>query len=345
MTLIPLTSESEIRQARETMLATLQRGCSRIIKRITWPSGGGEYSVHWNPRERFWFSSDYDGPHRWVTFFGTEDPAATTRALNIVCEINPPKQGVDRQCAGMFVRDPEGHIYFTHSGKVGGTHARIRKSVFLSRYRGGLGTVSHNGTAFQVVVIGRIDVDNFVADVSNFIREVKRLKITLSEEIAHGGSNGVLPHTSSDPEFNPEFAGRRRRFSVQSEIEALCTHGRVVNALADALRHLGFNFGNDRRDLFVPAQNGHPGFLFEAKTDLSTTSIYQAIGQLLYHAAARTQSPHLVLVAPASPSERTRHVLEHLGISVLVYDWQEQRPSFRSLTDILRPSVPESARP
>src|SRR2546426_6326116 len=48
-----------------------------------------------------------------------------------------PKEGINRRCAGLFVRDDDdGAIYFTHSGKVGGGREGVGKSAFLSNYRG-----------------------------------------------------------------------------------------------------------------------------------------------------------------------------------------------------------------
>lgn len=44
---------------------------------------------------------------RWVLFFGSDDPASL-RMVGINCEINSPKSGINRRCAGLFVRDAEG---------------------------------------------------------------------------------------------------------------------------------------------------------------------------------------------------------------------------------------------
>lgn len=123
---------------------------------------------------------------------------------------------------------------------------------------------------------------------------------------------------------------------MPSDIEGRCDHGVIVNALADALHQLGVQVANDQnRDLYVPGENGWMKSLFEAKTDVSTSTVYQAIGQLLYHSATQSPRPPLVMVLPADPDQATRRVLQTLSISVLVFDWQDQRPHFQNLPQVI----------
>jgi hypothetical protein len=76
-------------------------------------------------------------------------------------------------------------------------------------------------------------------------------------------------------------------------------------------------------------------FLFEAKTDVTTSTVYQAIGQLLYHSATQTPPPTLVMVLPAPPDATTSRVLDRLGVKVLVFTWESQQPTFCSLSEIV----------
>jgi hypothetical protein len=256
--------------------------------------------------------------------------------MNIVCEINPPKASIDRRCAGLFVRDADGVIYVTHSGKIGGGRKGIGKSAFLSNYRGARETVGWpDGSDSEVIVIGRIDGARLAAQVADFIREVQRFKAS----VAGGGKPTVDQEPRStepvEPQFSKEFSGTRRGYRVSSKIEAHCDHGVIVNALVSALQKLGgFAVANDRnRDLYIHGRGGEMKVLFEVKTDVTSGTIYQAIGQLLYHSAVQTPPPALVMVLPTAPQLATGRVFEQLGINVLVFGWKDRRPTFSNLSE------------
>ncbi len=319
------------------MLATLRRGCRTYRRSIGWQGGSGEYDVEWNPHNGFGFQanpSPYDG--RWIIWFGNDDPVGA-RMLNIVCEVNPPDDGINRRCAGLFVSDTASAVYLTHSGKIGGGRKGIGKSAFLSHYRGARETVAWpDGNETEVIVIGRVDGDRLVAQVANFIHEVQRFKTAA----AGGGESPKSAEQQSappaEPQFNQEFSGQRRGYRVPSEIESRCDHGLIINALANALQAVGLAVANDQnRDLYVPSRNGRVQTLFEAKADITTSTIYQAIGQLLYHSATQTPSPTLVMVLPGTPDATTKRVLERLQIKVLTFDWQDQQPAFRNLSEVV----------
>ncbi len=72
-------------------------------------------------------------------------------------------------------------------------------------------------------------------------------------------------------------------------------------------------------------------FLFEAKTDLSTSNIYGAIGQLMFHGASEDPSPRKILVVPENPDSQTGSILRRLGIEVLQYVWESGEPAFPGL--------------
>lgn len=78
--------------------------------------------------------------------------------------------------------------------------------------------------------------------------------------------------------------------------------------------------------------------LFEAKTELVTSTVYQGIGQLLYRSANQNPRPTLVFVIPGSADSRTASVLDCLGIHVLSFEWNENRPIFSNLDEILNMS-------
>ena len=69
----------------------------------------------------------------------------------------------------------------------------------------------------------------------------------------------------------------------------------------------------------------------EVKTDQNTTSLYQAVGQVMLHAALRYGAPHRILVLPGAVTAQTASRLKRLGISVLRYEWKGEKPAFVGL--------------
>jgi hypothetical protein len=341
MSLIPLISPAEIAAAHTTIVSNLRRGCVQYRRVLGWPGGNLECDLDWNSRARFWFSANpFPDNHRWLTFFGGDDPA-DRRMLGIIFEANFPKGTIDRRCAGVFVRDDsDGSTYFAHSGKIGGGRKGIGKSAFLSQYRSCREEVTwskHDRS--EVIVIGRIDSEHLPAQVASFMHEVQRFKAGVSGK---GNAANEPPAPLLPPqEFTPEFSGQRQPYQFASTIESRCDHGAIVNTLARVLEESGLVIGNDAsRDLYVSNGHGRMKILFEAKTAVTTSTIYQAIGQLIYHSSAEKPPPKLVMVLPEAPDGRTRGVLEKLGIAVLRVGWQSGVPNFENLGEILAPEKP-----
>ena len=148
----------------------------------------------------------------------------------------------------------------------------------------------------------------------------------------------LFPERTSNklPSFSPEFSGHKS-YATRGQIESDSVHGIVMSALAANLRKLHVSFANDRpRDLYVFSPNLRMSALFEAKTETSTTSIYQGIGQLMFNGAAESPPPKRVLVLPNAPNSRTRAALMRLGISVLYYRWKRNVPTFEGIHELFR---------
>lgn len=334
--LTPLTSPKEIKQACATMLSTLKRDCTTHRRWLGWQGGKGEYDLNWNAREGFWICADaFPDKDRWIFLFGIDDPGGD-EFTRLVCEINPPKAGINRRCAGLFARDADGAVWLTHSGKIGGGRKGIGKSAFLPTYRGARALVAwEDKPESEVIVIGRVDSEKFARHIANFVREVERFKTR--------AVSGDEPETTSEAssafgeeQFNPEFFGKRLAYQASAEIEAHCDHGIIINVLAEIMKEKGFNVANDRnRDLYAYTLANQMQILFEAKTDLTTSSIYQAVGQLLFHSVSQSPLPVCVLVVPALPSAEVRKILNKLQIRTLVFDWANQKPTFRDLAEVI----------
>ena len=183
----------------------------------------------------------------------------------------------------------------------------------------------------EVICLGRVDDRRLPMRISHFVHEVSRIK----KQIKDGTAEPITESKS----FHPEFSGRRRSYSLDATIESYANHGIVIDALANELCKAGHTPCNDRfRDIFV-VDNRHDrmSVLFEVKTNISTTDVYQAIGQLMFHGRARRRRVKLVVVVPNKPKKDTKDRFRSLDIEILRYRWENGKPMFqpRKLREIL----------
>ncbi len=312
------------------MAERLKADTQAFDRKIGYHGGYVEHKIYWHDRLGFWclFDPEYVETRYWCCF-GTVDPEDEPM-LSITVEINSPYEGVNRRIGGVFVRDEEGRVYVAHSGKVGGGRPRIGKKAFWEFYGDEQSEAVEwpDGQESQVIVIGHIDGEHLPSHVARFVYEVERFKAAATRGEAAPRRERLRRI------FTPEFEGTRRGYTPSGEIEARCDHGAVVNGLHEALKEAGHEAVNDRRDLYIVA-DGTVTHLFEVKVDLSTTSLYQGVGQLMLHGAARDSTPRRILVLPGRPARATRRALDGLGIAVLVFEWEEGRPVFPRLDEVL----------
>jgi len=113
------------------------------------------------------------------------------------------------------------------------------------------------------------------------------------------------------------------------KIEAECDHGLVVTELEQQLRLMEFVAGNRHpMDLYVLDSKGQITFLFEVKTDSTSTSCYEAAGQLLFYSAKLAKKPRLVAVFPDSLNKEFIDTFEEIGLQTLTYRWIKNKPYF-----------------
>lgn len=327
----PLVEPREIRGAFGTLAKRMQQGGQPYKRRLGHQGGYNEGTIHWHARHGFWCHCDprYIPTRNWCCF-GTANPEKVSM-VSITCEVNPPHKGFDRRVAGVFVRDKAGHVYLAHSGKIAGGRPGIGKQAFWDFY--GLENAETvewpDGQTSTVAVIGRIDGERLLEHVASFVQKVQQFKDT-------AGDRGPMTREARlRGYFLPEFEGKRRGYAPASVVEAKRDHGLVVNRLYEVLRAAGHEAVNDRpRDLCI-LKRGRVTHLLEVKTDTSTTSLYQGIGQLMLHGAAVDPVPKRILVLPDQPKGATRQALDRLGVAVLVFDWNGGRPVFPHLDDVL----------
>ncbi len=116
------------------------------------------------------------------------------------------------------------------------------------------------------------------------------------------------------------------------EVEADCDHGLIVNDLSSTLKRLGMRPMNNRNiDLYVLNRNGKTTSIFEVKTNISLTSLYSAVGQLLLNSAGIVKRPQLILTIPERPSKMVQKNLNKLGIKTLLFKWRGDKAVFNGL--------------
>jgi hypothetical protein len=296
--LSPITDKVECKRSFAALKSYLIDGAAKFRRVIGWPSGHDEFTVYWHQKAEFWVAFGVGELSRYWCAYGTTDPTDTHRSLEITCEINPPRSGVDRRCGGVFLADAGGNVYLGHSGKIGGGRKGIGKSAFLDSYGGRPQPVEWpDGASAEVIVFGRIGKPAFLENIGAYLRAVRDFKADTTKP-----TQARIVKKNPDLLFTPEFSGTRKKYTVTDAIESECDHGRVVNALHAELTAMGIESYTTRKiDLFIVDEKETITHLIEVKTAQNTTSLYQAAGQVMLHGALEKSQPRRIVVLPANP--------------------------------------------
>ena len=322
-------------RAFEEMKRALRKRGKRYRSIVGWRGGQDKVEVIWMKEEGIWSCLKPIETRYWCGF-GLDNPKSLSR-LNIAVEINPPLEGVNLRNGGMFALDEAGEVHLCHTGAIGGGGEGVGMAAFWERYRGNSETVHipTRNRSIPVVDLGPVTSKMFPSRIALFTQEVARIKKGISD----GDPIQTFPDVGG---FTPEFSGKRSGYSPKKSIEAMANHGLVVNALAAAIIKAGHEIGNDQqRDMFIVHRGKEKKrgtarlTLFEVKTDVSSTSIYQGVGQLMMNGLARESQTNLILVVPGEPTPETEDGLKKLGIDILSYKWSGNKPKFTNLDDVL----------
>lgn len=334
MNLQLITEKTEIESYLKNMKTLLTIGFKTFQRNIGYRGGNREETVYWNNKFKFWWlhNPDVIESSHWFCF-GIENPE-NSKMLSITVEINLPKVGINRKIAGSFLKDNAGNVFITHSGRIGGGRKGITKEAFLEYYGEEQIAEYYNNKESRAIVISSLKSNDLVANISGFVHEVYRIKDILNN-VANKG--GVSNKKQASLNFTPEFEGHRHSYALAIDIEAQCHHGTVVNQLYERLKENDFTILSDKQiDIYIQNNKELITHIFEVKTALSTTAIYQAIGQLMFHSANQRPIPKRIFVTPAQPNKLTQDILNHLGIFVLVYDWNNGQVIFQNLNHFCR---------
>lgn len=323
MTLMPLTDRGEITSVIASLrYALLDHASAREGATIGWPGGSRRLTVYWR-RERFWLQfSDDKSTH--LLLCGTDNPAKATN-LAITCEINTPREGVNRKCAGALLRDIGGQVYLAHSGRIGG--AGIAPEAFARGYAGANWQAVQwpDDSRSEMHVIAPLDSPRLMVQLAYFVHEVRRLKSALRA----GDANGpLLP----EPRFRPELARARRPARKIGPIEAQCDRGLILGALHDALIAEGWRVAASGAPDLCTQDRGRVRHAFAIQAHAAPRDLASAAGMLLLSTAALKPVPRRILVHPGKLPTGLAPTLAAGGIQTLSYAWSAGRPVFAGLS-------------
>lgn len=320
--LTAITDKGTIGKAMRSFKAGITRNTEPRRQNVGWQGGGTDCTIQWDQKREMWSLFEPNRTeNRYWNCFGLGEPG-NGGSLSIDCEINFPHEGVNRRVAGVFAQDENGTVYATHSGKIGGGRPGIGKEAFSSSYRGREQWCDivwpATSEVTSAIVIGAVDDPVISNLVAHFVHEVHRFK-----EVASGRKKRVSNEMAVG--FTPEFIGERSEYRFQGSIRSQSRHGIVVQRLYDTVvaacpSYGRWDVGNNRMlDLYL-LRNHKLATLFEVKTDMCTSSVYSALGQLMLHGAVEG-SPSRIMVLPGRPGRESSFRLKRLGVPVLRYRW------------------------
>jgi len=282
--------------------------------------------VWWSDTLGLWFFPGKGEEKRYWNAFGTDRPKPDA-ALSITCEINFPKEGIDRRIGGAFATDGKGRVFVVHRGKLGGGRKGIGKALFEKQYRGVWAEMDDGGEEASVAVVGLLASPRFPRQLAQFVGKIERIK------------DMAVPSTQTEMGFEDlrlreELLGMRHGESFR-DMAGECDHGLIVRDLAEALKRRRCKYGNDGlRDLMALDSEGM-ATIFQVKTDNLFKSLQEGATQLLVNSLLSTRPPHLVLVLPNLPDVATAQKLHRLNIRLLTYRWEGNGAVFPDLEAIL----------
>lgn len=172
--MIILTEKTEIENAQEDLIRRLLMHCTIPISVKLGHKGETiECTINWSPGLGLWFHSrPIQGSRYWNAFGYSENTPLVNSLLPIICEINPPIEGLNKRTQGAFFRDNDEKLILVHRGKIGGGKPGIGRKLFFDNYNGIISIIDKD----RLAIIGELSSHNFVEQVTKFVHEVNRIK-------------------------------------------------------------------------------------------------------------------------------------------------------------------------
>ena len=99
--------------------------------------------------------------------------------MSITVETNPPLEGFDRRCAGLFLKDNQGNVILGHTGRVGGGRKGIGMKAFqqFAQDADWQSFLWPNGKPGMVIRVGHLGSPDLVAQIGRFVHKVAAFKV------------------------------------------------------------------------------------------------------------------------------------------------------------------------
>lgn len=184
-----ITGEQNIRKCQKELENILTKNLnSKDNFKIGFQGVSLEKTIRYS--SEIWYFSCEDGErdessYRFWNAFGLSNLLDNKISNNITVEINIPIQRINRRINGLFAVDEKGSIFLLHRGKLGGGRKGIGKNNFINFYNQSFINVRNDSDnkIDQVLMIGNILEDNFMENITNFIKKVAQFKLhILSKE-------------------------------------------------------------------------------------------------------------------------------------------------------------------
>lgn len=177
-----LEHRAEIKRSQKAFRNAIVATATTVLTRIGFPHGKGDplgnlnAPVYWLAQADLWayfgFVPSKKGPGRYWNALGPGKPGSV---VSIACEINPPRDGIDRRCAGAFARSGE-DLYVLHRGKFNSYRGAIPKDFTREKFDGRWVDVDDGGRYSEFLMVGRPSDPKFVSDLASFVAAAVTLK-------------------------------------------------------------------------------------------------------------------------------------------------------------------------
>ena len=121
--------------------------------------------------------TESDDFNRYFNGFGIVKPDAKIK-MDVFCEINVEKDGLNKNTAGAFAKDLQGNVFIIHRGNIAG----INKTEFFDKYNGETAQIQDGNRKTEAIIIGNLNDPKLPDEVRNFVFEVAQIKGLINDK-------------------------------------------------------------------------------------------------------------------------------------------------------------------
>lgn len=137
-----------------------------------------EELYYWKNLKLWYYSGKLENRYR--NAFGIKEKKSDKDKYSIDVQINIPVGEIDKNIAGRFAKDNQGEVWICHNGTIGGGQEGFGKHNFWDKYENREKIAKADGE--KVVKVGKLNSENLVKDIYDFVKEVKNIKESIKEK-------------------------------------------------------------------------------------------------------------------------------------------------------------------